>query len=193
VWGAVKHLKTGKRAKVGDEPLKKQATIFGAACIEKARSERASVEADPDRVYQVWTDEDVTFDLQLEKWGTTIELLVQLGPKRTFKGWLEDWELEIVKKNDVINEAKLLRKYGGLRWHDVDDDKMFVADSEEMIFHGGRSGCGWCVKGIREGDGETEPWPIGVVVVEISEQIQSLEMNVEIITREADANADSDS
>ena len=55
LWGAVKHLKTGKNAKVGDRPLKKQATIFGASYIEKARSERAAVEADPDRVYEVWT------------------------------------------------------------------------------------------------------------------------------------------
>jgi hypothetical protein len=65
--GSSEHLKTGKHAKVGDKPLKKQttifgslciekqATIFGSLCIEKARSERATVEADPDRVFQVWT------------------------------------------------------------------------------------------------------------------------------------------
>jgi hypothetical protein len=181
-WGSVKHLKTGKRAKLGDKPLKKQLTIFGATCIEKARSGRAAIEVDPDRVYKVWTDEDVTFDLQLDKWGTSIELPVTLGPKRVFKGWLEDWEQEIVKKNDVLHEAKLLHKYGGLRWHDIDHDKMFVADTEEMVFHGGRSGCGWCFKGIREGGGETEPWSIGVVVVEILEQAEAPEMKVMMIT-----------
>jgi hypothetical protein len=166
VWGAVTNLKTGKHAKIGDGPLKKQLTIFGASFIEKARSERAAVEADPTRVYEVWTNEDVTFDLQLEKCGTTIDLPVSLGPKQIFNCWLEDWEWKLVKKNDVLNEAKLLRKYEGLlRCHDVDTDKMFVTDTEEMVFHGGRSGCGWCVKGIREGGGDTEPWPIGVVVV----------------------------
>ena len=189
-WGAVKHLKTGQRAKLGDDKVKKQATIIGAACMEKARSERAAIEADPERVGKVWTDEDVTFDLQLEKWG--IDLPVILGPKRIFKGWLEDWEEAIVKKNDPVHEAKLLRKYGGLRWHDVDNDKMFTADNGKMVFHGGQSGCGWCVLGIREGDGETEPWPIGVVVTEISEQPQSLEMNVEMITQEENVDSASD-
>jgi hypothetical protein len=55
-----------------------------------------------------------------------------------------------LKNNDVINEGKLLHKYGGLRWHDVENDMMFIADTGDMILHAGRSGCGWCVKGASE-------------------------------------------
>jgi hypothetical protein len=47
----VKHLKTRKHAKIGDGPQKKQSSIFGASCIEKASSKRAAVEVDPTRVY----------------------------------------------------------------------------------------------------------------------------------------------
>ncbi len=70
---------------------------------------------------------------------------------------------------------------------DVDNNKMFVTDTEEIVFHGGRSGwcwclvfgvwcllC-WCVKGIRDGDGDTEPRPIYVVVIEILEHAQAPE------------------
>ncbi len=76
---------------------------------------------------------------------------------------------------------------------DDENDTIFVCNTEEMIFHGGRSGCGWCVKGIRGGGGDTEPWPICVVVVEILEQPQLPEMNVGILTWEADNSYHSDS
>lgn len=35
-WGDVKHLKTNKRSHLSAENIKKQATIYGAYCIEKA-------------------------------------------------------------------------------------------------------------------------------------------------------------
>ena len=38
MWGAVKHFKTGQRSHLGADATRMQATIFGAACIEKARS-----------------------------------------------------------------------------------------------------------------------------------------------------------
>ena len=64
---------------------------------------------------------------------------------------------------------------------------MSIANTDEMIFHGCRSGCGWCVKGIRKGGGDTESWPIGVIFVEISGKPQSPEMNVDVLTWEAES------
>jgi hypothetical protein len=37
-WGALKHLKTGKRSHLSNEKAEKQATIYGSACIEKMRA-----------------------------------------------------------------------------------------------------------------------------------------------------------
>ena len=39
-------------------------------------------------------------------------------PLRIFRAWLEDWEIMVRLKQDPVNEARLLKKYGGLVWHD---------------------------------------------------------------------------
>ena len=53
---------------------------------------------------------------------------------RRFKAWMEDWEKEILYKNDSENEAKFLAKYGGLKFYDPDMDKILTILCEKMLF-----------------------------------------------------------
>jgi hypothetical protein len=58
-----------------------------------------------------WTDVDVEYDLGLTKYGVDVEDLQHpLAPARFFRGWIEDWEVPLLKNNDQVVEAKLLTK-----------------------------------------------------------------------------------
>lgn len=79
---------------------------------------------------------------------------------------MEDWEVEVIKKQDPLNEAKLLQKYGGLVWYDPDTKNVFTASTEEMQFSKVRGyPRGYCVFGLTEdydpknpNDDHWEPW-----------------------------------
>jgi hypothetical protein len=182
-WGAVKHLKTGKRAHLGSEATKMQATIFGAACIEKARALKVKKE----KSLELWTDDDVEFQLGLEDWdgemadGPTFEAQVA-NERRLFNAWFEDWERVCTKKNDVVDEARLLTKYAGLRWLCPDSKIMYVADADNLEWLRGH---GWCVIGQRE-DGELIPWSIKLLPSLIKKTKQLPEDNVEMVNRSKD-------
>jgi hypothetical protein len=171
----VKHLKTDKRSHLGAEAIKMQSTIFGAACIEKARALKKKKEEN----MELWTDNDVEFQLGLENW----EGLEAIGgvrptrPKRLFHTWREEWEKLSIKTNDVVHEAKLLNKYGGMRWQDPDNQMMYVAESDNLEW---RRGIGWCVLGMDE-LGELEAWPIKMLPSLIKVATQEVDLNVEMV------------
>ena len=128
----------------------------------------------------VWADEDVDFEQQLENWGTEIEL-PRAKPNRIFNAWIESWESEIVKNAHPTSGARFLIKYGNMVWTDPDNNnKLFTADAHNMIFQAGRSGCGWCVKGVRE-DGEEEPWMLSLLVEMIAKTEQLANLKVTIV------------
>ena len=63
-----------------------QATLFGAACIDQARAERAQKKD----TGVLWTDEDVAFEMGLENWNAFL-VPQPNNPKRLFNVWFEDW------------------------------------------------------------------------------------------------------
>ena len=66
-----------------------------------------------------WGVEDEEFDLGLTKWGIDVEeLKAPVGPRRVFCAWSEDWEN--VMDNGAVMRTKLLNKYGGLVFDDID-------------------------------------------------------------------------
>jgi hypothetical protein len=189
-WGALKHLKTGKRSHLSGEKAEKQATIYGAACIDKMRALSAHEEKNG-IVSSRWTDADMAFDMGLENWdGPLGNVPAPVVPKRLFKAWIEDWEWECIHHNDEVAEARLLQKYGGMRWYDPDPNGdgsgrgMCIADAGNMEFQGGRNGSGWCLIGTNETDGGMEPWDINIAIDLIAEYMQPAEMNVEVIIDE---------
>ena len=66
---------------------------------------------------------------------------------RVFRAWVEDWEKEILRKDDCVAEAKLLEKYKGLVFFDPDNECHYTIFSKNLEFHKGRSG-GWHLIGI---------------------------------------------
>jgi hypothetical protein len=185
-WGAVKHLKTGKRAHMKGDTTEMAATVFGAFCIDKARSERSANEHDGLVQQSLWTDADIAFNLGLESWTADEDITVPdpVAPRRIFNAWIEEWEYESIKKKDVVDEAKLLQKYGGLYWMDQQTGNLCVGDDETMEFQGGRNGAGWCLVAIQECDGKREPWTLPLVIDEIAEYSQPEEMRVEVVINE---------
>ena len=59
--------------------------IYTSACVDEARVMAESMENATGRTEIAWTDDDTTFDLQLEKFGiNTIALSTIVIPKRRF-------------------------------------------------------------------------------------------------------------
>jgi hypothetical protein len=82
-----------------------------------------------------WTDVGVEYDLGLTKYGFDVEYLQHpLPPTRFFRGWIEDWEVPLLKKNDQFVEAKLLTKYHGLKWYCSKDKSVYTALSFNLEF-----------------------------------------------------------
>ena len=71
-------------------------------------------------------DEDLAFDLHdLETFGVDIAALKEPAFQRIFRAYVEVWEQDDQKKNDCVAEARLLVKYKGLLFVDLDTGKTF--------------------------------------------------------------------
>jgi hypothetical protein len=163
-WGDVKHLKTDKRSHLSGDRVKKQATIFGHSCIAKAEAARmykgtecinnkSNNNISPFYFLNEKDYDDEGYDIFTED----SRRRVSEKPKRIFKNWCEDWELEARKKKCPINETKLLAKYGNLSWLDL-DTKLMCTSSMELSWTRRRGdGGGYCVTALDEGYDSDDP------------------------------------
>ena len=133
---------------------------------------------------ELFNDDDINFDLGLEKYGVDVEELENANAyKRHFNGWIEEWEIPLLKKNDAVAEARLLKKYEGLVFHDIDEDIVMTISDTNLEFSRGKSG-GWSVIGMSpsyDGTNEEvlEPYLINDNLIEmIMEYEQPRELNV---------------
>ncbi len=67
--------------------------------------------------------------------------------ERIFRAWVEDWEEDARKKNDCVEEARLLTKYKGLVFNELHSGSTFSVWDRNMEFRRGR-GNGWFVVGV---------------------------------------------
>jgi hypothetical protein len=188
-WGDVKTLKTNKHSHLSGECVKKQATIFGASCIEQAKYQR-EIESSFDvssMPLKFWRDDDFSKDDNGS--GDKNE---NTKHKRVFKAFIEEWETEAIRKKDVVNEAKLLKKYGGLSWYDPDNgNKLLYASKTSLHWtrYTKKNGGGYCVKAHgpeykRNEDGEeddTEPWCINEDLIGQIEEYYKTNLNKGIL------------
>ena len=184
----------GKRSHLSAEKAEKQATIYGAACIEKSRSVQDAEEKLGLLVESRWSDADIALQMGLENWEGQVDgggIPVPVAPRRLFRAWIEDWEWDAMHRNDPLMEAKLVQKYAGLWFLDPDPirvggrnvfDKFWIQSNLE--YQGGRSGPGWCLLGMRERTNQLEPWIIHLTIDEIADYEQPAELNVEVIINE---------
>lgn len=130
-WGDVKHLKSNKRASLSGERTKKQATVFGAACVEKKNIEmRRALQDNSGQPIKFWTEDD--FDAEFDMLGIDATEASTRRPTRLFLSFEEPWEKDVMLKQDPVSEARLLKKYGGLQWYDPDDEVMCFSDSKKL-------------------------------------------------------------
>jgi len=159
-WGDMKHLKDGKRSHLLGEQVKKLATIYGSDCAERAKIKRDMMKKgdDVDSKYNVFFWDDADFDRELDFDSTAISTKSKKA-SRIIKCWMEPWEVDDVAKNDPISKARLLKKYGGLEWFDIDSNKMYLLDKDQLIWGGRRRGDegGWLVKAYSEDWREDDP------------------------------------
>jgi hypothetical protein len=112
-WGDVKHLKTGSRSHLSSDMISKAATIYGAACAEKA-----SKSFHKEEIFTMWDDIDMD-NLGLDKFGLdSTKFRIDPDEIRIVRCFLEPWEEDCITKQDIVNEAKLIKKYGGLSFED---------------------------------------------------------------------------
>ncbi len=97
-------------------------------------------------------DDNINFNLQLEKFGVNTDILKEPAVERIFHSWVKKWEEEARKKNDCVSEALLLQKYEGLVFCDPDSGNDFSIWQQNMEFCHGR-GNGWFLLGVCAKDG----------------------------------------
>jgi hypothetical protein len=137
-WGVVKQLKDGQRSHLSAAAASKQATIFGAACAE-----RAAAKPPPAHTSKVthWEEADMN-SLGLTRFGVDADAIVAAGqPQRPFRCWSEDWEDTIVRNPDLEAQARFLHKYGGIVFRDGDD--VFTVHPTKMYFCKRRGNSHW--------------------------------------------------
>ena len=144
-WGVVKQLKDGQRSHLSAEKSTKAATIYGAACAE-----RANLKKPPAHLVESkhWEQSDLD-SLGLDRYGVNLGAI--LAPEleaRVYKCWTEDWEYDMMYDSDLVNQAKFLTKYGGLVFQD--GDTLFTGNPNKMHFSRERGNYRWMVFGCKE-------------------------------------------
>jgi hypothetical protein len=145
-WGTVKQLKNGQRSHLTASSVTKAATIFGAACAE-----RAKLKPPPSHVCTVthWEEADME-SLGLNRFGVDVTAIVADGlPCRPYRCWTEDWEHDLMRINDIEAQAKFLQKYGGLAFSDGPGSR-YYAHPTKMSFCKKRGNPHWTVFGCKE-------------------------------------------
>ncbi len=152
-WGGVKQIKDGVRSHLGGESTEKRSLIYVTAKIHEARIRQHAMEKlDATGVDAMFGDDDINFDLQLDKFGVNTDILKEPAVERIFCLWVEEWEEDARKKNDCVSEALLLQKYKCLVFHDPDSGNDITIWQQNMEFCRGR-GNGWFLLGICVEDG----------------------------------------
>jgi hypothetical protein len=93
--------------------------------------------------YKFWSDNDVNKALGIDLLQAKIEERGSTKPKRILNCWFEDWEIEATVKKDPVNEARLIKKYGGLMWYDEDSKKMCGSDNDKLHWNRGKKKDRW--------------------------------------------------
>ena len=84
------------------------------ARVKEARVKQSALEqVDARGSDAMWGDDDEAFELELTNFGVDTAELREEVTRRLFHVWVEDWELELLKKKCPVAEAMLLEKYKG--------------------------------------------------------------------------------
>ena len=97
-WAHVKNIWDDAKANMTAEKAEKKVKIW-----EGIRREELAIRNDLDPIdvplYRQWTDDEVNFDLGLDKRGVEIDTIAV--DERRFLNYMEDWEGQCIKKNST--------------------------------------------------------------------------------------------
>ena len=117
--------------------------------------------------------------MKMEGYGVDVEEYKAPTPTRKFRAWVEDWELPLLKNNDVIAEVRLIEKYKGLLFYDPDNKSMYTVYPKNLEWARGRGG-GWSlICQPADDDLDNEPFLIGDMVIGLianTDQEESVEI-----------------
>lgn len=75
-WSDNKVVKSGKRAHLSSDKLRKQGTLYTSSNVRRARIKRTELEKpDCKSPHACWGDDDEQFDLGLKRWGVDVDAL----------------------------------------------------------------------------------------------------------------------
>ena len=133
-WKLVKATKSGQRAGLGEEKSKKCALVYGSSMQQRSRHRLEKLAT----AGKLWTDQDfdsLKLDIHCQEIAEAVNAL-STKKARIFRCWEEEWEKEkIGPLGDVVLEARLIRKYAGIKWLDIDNNyRVCEAHPDEMHF-----------------------------------------------------------
>ena len=106
------NIKTGKRSHMSGESTEKRSILYVSAKIQQSRIMCDQLEKlDATGNNAMFGDDDINFDMQLERFDVDMGALKEPAVERIFPAWVQDWEEEARKKNDCVEEARLLTKH----------------------------------------------------------------------------------
>jgi hypothetical protein len=156
---------------LGGKSIEKRSVIYITAKQQEGRLKLEQNEKiDAVGRSAMFGDDDINFDLQLEKWDVDSDALKEPQVLRIFKAWVEDWEEEIRMRNDAVVEAQLLQKYQSLVFLDPDTDKTFHVYQGNMEYRRGR-GNGWFVLAISADDAGGEDENMEAFLLEVASDL----------------------
>jgi hypothetical protein len=132
-WKQVKAVKSSQWVKTGINKTKKQVLIYAQYQQSRAQAQMTKLAA----AGKFWEDEDFTL-IKMDPFCKEIKESLQAEQTekevRVLRLWQERWELEKIGPNgDLILEARLTKKYKGLKIFDIDENNR-VMTAHKMIF-----------------------------------------------------------
>jgi hypothetical protein len=141
-WGELRDLWTKARNAMDSE--KAEMALYCHAALRYA--ERAT-DTDNPPLTVLWPKKEAEHDLGLSKWGVVIDEAAE--NLRPFNNFMEKWEPAAIKDRKKISEFKLLEKYGGVVFFDLEE----VTDDFEGLYKISSKNCEYVKrsKGVESG------------------------------------------
>ena len=157
-WSFNKDIKSSKRSKVSSKVLMQQVVCHAAYSVERKAARQKEEEA----LKLTWTDDEFE-SLGLDKFLIDIaEVTGEKKTKRIFYAFIEDWEETALVEKSVSNEILLRRKYGHVKYYDIDDGGFVprIIDPNQVRYSSRKKEPGVFVYGTPAGGSMQESWLI---------------------------------
>ncbi len=146
-WGGGKQIKDGVRSHLGGESTEKRSVIYVTAETQEVRMRQHHMEkldaTGPDATFG---NDNINFDLQLEKFGVNTGILKEPAVHRIFRAWVEDWKRMPGKRMTVCQRRYCFRSIKVLSFMIPTLGMIFVFGIKTWSIIGGEEMDGSCLE-----------------------------------------------